>query len=121
MHDKFQQSSPDSGWCLSSVHRQSGGYCRYATETGARSVKLCILDWIDMPVVVHVKVVDNPVMAQRPFPLVQCSGPLRFPRCSPLIRCSMSLLRRFSSFSGAGREKLVEIPQLPLVEAGHCR
>ena len=33
----------------------------------------------------------------------------------------MSLLRRFSSFSGAGREKLVEISKLPLVEAGHAR
>ena len=30
----FQQSSLDSGWCLFSVHRQSCGYCRYATETG---------------------------------------------------------------------------------------
>ena len=23
-----------TGWCLSSVHRQSGGYCRYVAETG---------------------------------------------------------------------------------------
>ena len=46
MHDKFQQPSPDSRWCLSSVHRQSGGSCRYATETGTHSVKLCILDWL---------------------------------------------------------------------------
>ena len=57
MHDKFQQSSLDSGWCLSSVPRQSGGRCRYATETGTHSVKLRILGWIDMPVVVHVEVV----------------------------------------------------------------
>ena len=42
MHDKFQQFSPNSGWSLSSVHRQSGGYCRRATETGTHSVKLCI-------------------------------------------------------------------------------
>ena len=101
MPDKLQQSSPNSGWCLSSVHRQSCGYCRYATETGTHSVKLCIFGLvIDMPVVVHVKVVDNPVMVQRPFLLVQFSRPLRFPSCSPLIRCSMSLLRRFRSFLG---------------------
>ena len=37
-----------------SVHRQSGGYCCYVTETSTHSVKLC-------------KVVDNPVMAQRTF------------------------------------------------------
>ena len=53
---------------------------------------------VDMPVVVHVNVVDNPVMAQRPFPMVQFSRPLRFLSCIPLIRCSMSPLRRFSSF-----------------------
>ena len=33
----------------------------------------------------------------------------------------MSLLCRSSNFSGAGREETVEIPQLQLVEAGHCR
>ena len=98
MHDKFQQSSLDSGWCLSSVPRQSGGLCRYATETGTHSVKLRILGWIDMPVVVHVEVVGIPVVAQRLFPLVKCSRPLRFPSCIPLIRCSTSLLRR-SSYS----------------------
>ena len=41
MHDKFQQLPINSGWCLSSVHRPSGGYCRYATETGTHSVTLC--------------------------------------------------------------------------------
>ena len=98
MHDKFQQLPINSGWCLSSVHRQSGGYCRYATERGTHSVTLCFFGLvIDMPVVVHVKVVDYPVMAQLLFPLVQCSRPLRFPSCIPLIRCSTSLLRRSSS------------------------
>ena len=97
--DIFQQSSSNSGWCFT-VPRQIGGYCRYATETGTHSFKLCIMDWIDMSVVVHVKVVDNPVTAQRPFLSVQFSRPLRFPSCSPLIRCSMSLLRKFSSFLG---------------------
>ena len=47
-----------------------------------------------------------------PFLLVQFSRPLRFPSCSPLISCSMSLLRRSSYFRVQGREKLVEIPQL---------
>ena len=84
----------------------------FCSETLTHSVKLCILDWIDMPVVVHVKAVDNPVMAQRPFPLVPCTRPQSFPSCSLLIRCSMSLLRRFSRFSGAGCEETVEIPQL---------
>ena len=86
----------------------------YIERQATHSVKLCIFGLvIDMPVVVHVKVVDNPVMAQRLVsPLVQCSRPLRFPSCIPLIRCSTSLLRRSSIFSGAGRENLVEIPQL---------
>ena len=44
MHDKFQQLPINSGWCLSSVHRQSGGYCRYATETGTHSVNCAFLD-----------------------------------------------------------------------------
>ena len=57
------------------------------SETGTHSVKLCIIDWIDMPVVVHVKVVDYPVMAQSLFLLVQCSRPQRFRCCSSLIRC----------------------------------
>ena len=33
MHDNFQQFPINSGWCLSSVHRQSGGYYRYATRS----------------------------------------------------------------------------------------
>ena len=40
------------------------GYCRYATEPGTHSFKLCFMDWIDMPVVVHVKVVDISGVAQ---------------------------------------------------------
>ena len=68
-----------------SVHRQSGGYCRYVAETGTHSVKLC-------------KVVDNPVMAQRTFPLVPCS----IPSCSLLIQWSSWLCRSCSS--GARRE-----------------
>ena len=56
---------------------------------------------VDMPVVVHVKVVDIPVVTQR-----------LFPTCSPRIRWSMSWLCRSW---GAGREESVEIPQLLLV------
>ena len=110
MHDKFQQSSLHTGWCGASLQFLDRVVdIAVCSETGTHSVKLCILGWIDMPVVVHVKVVDYPLMAQRLFPLVQCSRPLRFRCC------------RFSSFSGAGLEKLVEIPHLLLVEAGHCR
>ena len=74
MHDKFPPSPINSGWCLSSVHRQSGGYCRYAAETGRRHP--C-----------HGAVADS-------------SGPfaIGFPKCSTLIRCLMSLLRRSSRF-----------------------
>ena len=43
------------------------------------SVKLCFSLDIDIPVVVHVKVVDYPVMAQMTFALVSCSRPQRFP------------------------------------------
>ena len=49
----------------------SAGFCRYATETGTHSFKLCIMDWIDMPVVVHVKVVDISVVAQTQIPMVR--------------------------------------------------
>ena len=64
-------------WCLSSVHRQSGGYCCYVTETGTHSVKLYFFELvIDMPAVVHVKVVGNTVMAQRSSRLVLRSRPL---------------------------------------------
>ena len=39
-----------------------------STEPGTHSLKLCIMDWIDMPVVVHVKVVDISGVAQTHFP-----------------------------------------------------
>ena len=42
--------------------------CRYTTETDTHSFKLCIMDWIDMPVVVHDKVVDISGVAQTHFP-----------------------------------------------------
>ena len=64
-----------------------------------RTVSNCaFLDWL-LTCPSLCTVVDNPDMAQRPFLSVQCR-PLRFPSCSPLIRCSMSLLRWFSRFSG---------------------
>ena len=68
-HDKFWQSSLDSGWCLSSVPRQSGGYFRYA-QRHVRTVFNCAILVIDTPVVVHVEVVDFPVMTQMTFSLV---------------------------------------------------
>ena len=39
-HDKFRQSLLDSGWCFSSVPRQSGGYFRYA-QRHVRTVFIC--------------------------------------------------------------------------------
>ena len=66
-----------------SVYRQSGGQVRTVSNCAS---SLTTLSWR--------------------------SRPQRFPSCSPLTRCSMSLLRKSSRFSGAGREKLVEIPQL---------
>ena len=51
-----------------------------------------------MPVIVHVKVVDITVVAQRLFPLVHLCRPRRFPSCSPLTMCPMSLLFRSSRF-----------------------
>ena len=69
-----------------------------------------------MSVIVHVKVVDNTVVAQRPFPLVQPSRPLRFTSCSPLIWCSTSRCAGPAVSSKAVCEKTVEIPQLHHVE-----
>ena len=60
------------GECFT-VPRQFGGYCRYATETGTHSLKLCIMDWIDMPVVVHVNVVDISGVAQTQILMVHFS------------------------------------------------
>ena len=69
---------------------------------GTHSVKLCIFGLsIDMPVVVHVKVVDIIVVVQRPFPLVQFSRPLRFLSRSPLTRCSTSWCAGPAVSSGA--------------------
>ena len=72
---------------------------------------------IDRPVVVHVKVVDNTVVAQRPFPLVQPSRPLRFSSCSSLTWCSTSRCAGPADSSGAGGEETFEIPLLQHVEA----
>ena len=44
-----------------------------STEPGTHSLKLCIMDWIDMPVVVHVMVVDISGVAQTQFPMVRFS------------------------------------------------
>ena len=86
MRDKFQQSLPICGWCLFSVLRQSGGYCRNATGTGTHIVKLCILDWL----------LTCPLLC--------------------LIWCSTSRCAGPAVSSGAVCEKTVEIPQLQHVE-----
>ena len=72
MHDKFQRrrtlevllfSSSTEWWILPLCYRDRYAQCQTVPFwTG-----------IDMPVVVHVKVVDNTVVAQRPFPMVQFS------------------------------------------------
>ena len=56
---------------------------------------------IDMPVIVHVKVVDKTVVAQRQLAWVQPSRPLSFSICSSLTGCSMSVAR--SSIFGCSR------------------
>ena len=54
------------------------------------------LKTVESPQLQSIMVVDIPVMAQLQIPLGLL--PLRFPSCSTLIRCSMSLLRRSSKF-----------------------
>ena len=100
MHDKFQQSLPICCGCafIDRVVDIAG-----MLQRQIRTVSNCALGLVlDMPVIVHVKVVDITVVAQRPFPLVQFSRPLRFPSCSPLVRCSTSRLCRSSRFLGCG-------------------
>ena len=53
-------------------------------------------EWWFLPFFLQRQVVDIPVMAQLQTPLDRL--PLRFPSCSTMIRCSMSLLRRSSRF-----------------------
>ena len=60
-----------------------------------------------MPVVVHVKVVVYPVMAQRPFPL-----DIEILQLQSIDQVLDVPVVQVQVFSGAGREKLVEIPQL---------
>ena len=110
MPDKFQQSSSNSGWGLSSVLRQSRVLPLCNRDRYAQCQTVPVWTGIDMPVVVLVMVVDNPVMAQRTFSLVPCSRPQRFPSWSLLIRRSSWLCRSCSS--GTRREETVEIQQL---------
>ena len=67
-----------------------------------------------------VTVVDIPVVAQRQFPIVQFCRPPRFSSCSPLIRCSTSLLCRSSKFSSADGEETVELPTLSFACPSLC-
>ena len=91
--DIFQQSSPNSGWCLLTVLRQGGGYRRYVTETGTHSVKLYV-------------VVDTPVMAQMRIPMVLEILQLQY------IDKMVDVCCAGPASSGSGREETVEIPQL---------
>ena len=67
MPDKFQQSSSNSGLDLSSVLRQSWVLPLCNRDRYAQCHTVTFWTGIDMPVVVLVMVVDNPVMAQRTF------------------------------------------------------
>ena len=119
-HDKFQQPSPDSGWCLSSVHRQSGGSCRYATETGTHSVKLCIIGLvIDVPVVVQRQVHSSRSSGRRhPCRGAEAVsvGPVQqtteIHQLHSIDQVFDVPVAQVQLFPGAGREKLVEISQL---------
>ena len=91
--DIFQQSSPNSGWCLLTVLRQSGGYRRYVTETGTQSVKLYV-------------VVDTPVMAQMRIPMVLEILQLQY------IDKMVDVCCAGPASSGSGREETVDIPHL---------
>ena len=105
-------SSSTEWWILPLCYRDRYAQCQTVLFFGLV---------IDMPAVVHVKVVDITVVAQRPFPMVQFSRPLRFPSCVPLTRCSMSLLFRSSKFLGCSRCGDSRDPTVAAVEAGHCR
>ena len=73
---------------------------------------------IDMPVIVHVKVVDIPVVTQRLFPTVQfILQTTVIPQLQSIDKVVDVPVCRFSSFSDAVCEKTVEIPQLQHVEA----
>ena len=99
----------------------------------------CAHDRRDYSCAVLGLVVDVPVIVQRQVrssrssrsstSLSWCRG--SFPWCSPktteilqlqsVDKVSMSLLCKSSKFSSADGEETVELPQLQLVAAGHCR
>ena len=66
------------------VHRQSGGYCSYL-QRQVRTVSNCASRRL-------------PCHGAEDVSLGLVSRPRRFPSCSSLIRCSMSLLRSSSRF-----------------------
>ena len=99
MHDKFQTVYGAPFQFIDRVVDIAGMLQRQVRTVPNSALGLVI----DMPVIVHVKVVDITVVAQRPFPLVQWCRPLRLPSCSPLIRCSTS--------------PVVQVQQVPRVRA----
>ena len=71
---------------------------------------------VDMPVTVHVKVVDIPVETQRLFPMSSFLQTVVIPQLQSIDKVIDVPVSRFSSSSGAVCEKTVEIPQLQHVE-----
>ena len=73
MHDKFQQLCADLQWMVplfsSSTVWWTLPVCYRDRYAQCQTVHIGLV--IDMPVVVHVKVVDITVVSQRPFPFVQ--------------------------------------------------
>ena len=110
IRDKFQQLPINGGWCLSSVHRQSGGYCQYATETGTHSAELT-LDWL----LTYPSLCMSRSWRRGRFPWSSpadhCDSPVALSRD---VRCPCCAGPALSS--KAVCEKTVEIPQMQLVE-----
>ena len=84
------------------------------SETGTHSVTMCFFGLvIDMPVLVHVKVVVYPVVAQMQIPMVlTVQKNIEIPQLQSIDQVLDVPVAQVQFFTGAGREKSIEIPQL---------
>ena len=105
-HDKYRQSLLDSGCCLSSVPRQSGGSFRSA-QRHVRTVFNCAYWILTCPVVVHVKVVDISGVAQVCEVVGNSRDPIVAARLLLHARCVQRLANMVDNFAvhrqGVGR------------------